>query len=806
MNEGLKETLSKMTLEEKASLCSGQDFWHLKGVERLGIRPIMVTDGPHGLRKSAGGNISENAPATCFPTASATACSWDRELLKEVGRAMGEECLQEGVAVILGPGTNIKRSPLCGRNFEYFSEDPFLAGEMAASMIEGVQSRGVGTSLKHFAVNNQEERRMTINAVVDQRTLREIYLPAFERAVKKAQPWTVMNAYNRLNGTYCSENEWLLNQVLRDEWGFEGLVMTDWGANNDRVAGLKAGQDLEMPGSGGLNDATLVAAVKAGQLDEAVLDRAVMRLLALIDKAAQARKPGYRYDSAAHHALARRAAGSSMVLLKNDGAILPLDPAQKIAVVGGFAQKPRYQGAGSSYMNPTFLDRVSDELTKAGISFSFSAGYDHNAELPNPALIAEACAAACAAGVVVLFAGLPETDEAESVDRKHMRMPESHNQLIKQVAAANPNTVVVLSNGSPVEMPWADDVRAILEGYLGGQAGAGAMVDILVGKVNPSGKLAETFPYHHEDGLSSHTFPAGPKTVEYRESLFVGYRYFDSAQKMVRFPFGYGLSYTTFEYSSLKMSAKWLTDRDTLTVSLRVKNTGKTAGAEVVQVYVHDNESTVFRPAKELKGFEKVFLNPGEEKEVQMQLYWRAFAFYNTEIQDWTVESGTFDILVGASSADIRLKDSLRVDGGAGVPMLDLRKTAPIYYDISHASQGIDHLNFQALYQEPLPTNYRAVDEAFDINTPLRDIKSTFVGGRLYAVVLSNVNKLFAADENETFKIMAVKMVDDLPLRNMVMMSNGKFSLGMVNALLLMMNGAFFPGLFALVKQLLGMK
>jgi len=803
MKESLNQQLSKMTLEEKASLCSGLDFWHLKGIERLGIASIMVTDGPHGLRKAQPGTVFENTPATCFPTASATACSWDRGLLEEMGRALGEECQQEDVAVILGPGTNIKRSPLCGRNFEYFSEDPFLAGEMAASLIKGVQGQGVGTSLKHFAANNQEYRRMTINAVVDERALREIYLPAFERAVKQAQPWTIMNAYNRLNGTFCSENDWLLNKVLRDEWGFEGLVMTDWGANNERVAGLKAGQDLEMPGSSGVNDAKIAAAVRAGELDEGVLDKAVLRILDLVDKASLNRKPGYRYDKTAHHALARRVAANCMVLLKNEDSLLPLDKNKKIAVSGVFARQPRYQGAGSSSMNPSFLDNAAAELEKAGVKFSYSPGYETKGETPNPALIRAACEAARAADVAVVFAGLPDVFETEGADREHMRMPESHNQLIQQVAAANPNTVVVLSNGAPVEMPWAGEVKAILEGYLGGQAGAGAVVDILLGAVNPSGKLAETFPMRLEDVLSSRHFPSGPKTVEYRESLYVGYRYFDSAKKEVLFPFGYGLSYTSFEYTSLKMSAKYLTDRDVLTLRVKVRNSGKTAGAEVVQVYVRDNEATVFRPEKELMGFEKVMLNPGEEKEVQIQLYWRAFAFYNTEIGDWTVENGDFEILVGASSQDIRLKESLRVESKRTISSkLDLRKTAAIYYDIANAGQGIDHISFQTLYGEHLPSNVRAAGEMFDLNTPLGEMKSTFIGGRLRAMILSSMNRMFAPTGNDALKLMALKMVDDLPLRNMVMMSNGQFSLKMVNALLRMMNGAFFPGLFALVKAL----
>ena len=802
MNKPLQDVLAKMTLEEKASLCSGLDFWRLKGIERFGIRPIMVTDGPHGLRKAAEeGTIFMNVPATCFPTASAAACSWDRKLLQEMGCAMGEECLQENVAVILGPGVNIKRSPLCGRNFEYFSEDPFLAGEMAASLIQGVQSKGVGTSLKHFAVNNQEYRRMTINAVVDPRALHEIYLAAFELAVKKSQPWTVMSAYNRLNGTYCSENKWLLNSMLREKWGFQGIVMTDWGANNDRVEGLKAGQDLEMPGSAGINDAKIVAAVKTGQLDESVLDRTVLRLLALIDRAEQNRQPIYRYDPRVHHELARRAAGNSMVLLKNEGSILPLNKGQQVAVIGAFACNPRYQGAGSSFINPTILDNVVDELAKGTYWFKYAAGYELDSEIPNEKLIEGACKVAREADVVLVFAGLPDIYETESSDREHMRLPESHNQLIKRVASANPRTVVVLSNGAPVEMPWVDEVQAIMEGYLCGQAAASAMIDLLFGVVNPSGKLAESFPVRLQDVLSSRYFPSGPETVEYRESVFVGYRYFDTAKKPVLFPFGHGLSYTTFEYSSLKLSAVQLTDRDLLTVSLMVMNTGLKAGAEVVQLYVHDRESTVFRPYKELKGFEKIFLKPGERKKVNIVLDRRAFAFYNPEIDDWTVESGVFEILIGASCADIRLKMAVHVAASQPIGVVsDLRKTAGVYFEIARADQGIDDSAFQTVYGSRIPSNHRLPGELFDINTPLGDIKNNWAGKRLYAEVLSNVTKMLGGDENKTFKIMSVRLVDDLPLRNLAIMSNGKFSAEMADNYLLLINGKIFSGLWGLLK------
>lgn len=536
--------IAQMTLEEKASLCSGQDFWTLKGIERLQLPSIMVTDGPHGLRKQAGDSdhigLNESVPATCFPTASALASTWNRELIYQVGQALAEECKQEKVGVILGPGANIKRSPLCGRNFEYFSEDPYLTGEIAKSHVLGVQSQGIGTSLKHFVANNQETRRMTIDTIVDQRALREIYLAGFEIAVKEAQPWTVMSAYNRLNGIFCSEHHTLLTKILKEEWGHAGLVVTDWGANNERVDGLVAGLELEMPGSNGLNDAKIVEAVQEGVLNEAVLDQAVARLLTLIFKAESTLADEFQYDREAHHALARKVAAEGAILLKNEEKILPLKPSAKVAVIGEFAKTPRYQGNGSSLMNPWSIDNAYDELIKLveGSQILYAPGYRLKGDAVDRQLIQEACSIAEAADIVLIFAGLPDIYETEGLDRDHMKLPESHDALIKEVTKVNSNIVVVLSNGSPVEMPWASEVKAILEGYLGGQAGAAAIADILFGQINPSGKLAETFPLRLEDTLSNDYFPGGPKTVEYRESIYVGYRYYDSANKEVLYPFG----------------------------------------------------------------------------------------------------------------------------------------------------------------------------------------------------------------------------------------------------------------------------
>ncbi|WP_336776129.1 beta-glucosidase [Paenibacillus sp. MMO-58] len=669
MERDIQALIAEMTLEEKAGMCSGLDFWRLKGVERLGIPSIMVTDGPHGLRKQQGGTdhlgIFESVPATCFPSAAGMASSWDRKLIASVGVALGEECQAEDVAVLLGPGANIKRSPLCGRNFEYFSEDPYLSSEIAASHINGVQSQGVGTSLKHFAVNNQEHRRMGVDAVVDERTLREIYLASFEGAVRKAQPWTVMSAYNKVNGTYASENPYLLTDILKDEWGHEGLVVTDWGANNNRVDGLAAGQELEMPSSGGVNDRKIVAAVQNGQLSEEVLDRAVERILNLIFKSVDNRKPEADYDRAEHHALARKVAGETMVLLKNEQNLLPLQQNHKLAVIGAFAQKPRYQGGGSSHIKPTRIDVPFEEVQKlAGdaASVAYAQGYHADSDDIDESLLEQAVAAAKAADAAIIFAGLPDRYESEGYDRKHLRMPANQNQLIEAIAAVQSNVVVVLLGGSPVEMPWIGQAGSVLEAYLGGQAVGGAIADVLFGIVNPSGKLAETFPVKLSDNPSFLFFPGEGNRVEYREGIFVGYRYYDTKQVKPLFPFGHGLSYTSFAYSNLLLSRKEMRDTDTLEVRVTVQNTGDRAGKEIVQLYVRDVDSTFMRPTKELKGFAKVDLQPGETTTVTLTLDKRSFAYYNVQIKDWHVESGQYEILIGRSSEDIALRDTLNVE------------------------------------------------------------------------------------------------------------------------------------------------
>ncbi len=675
MQRNIKEIISKMTLEEKAGLCSGLDFWRTKGVERLGVPSILMTDGPHGLRKLATNDLDlgTSIPATCFPSGAALACSWDRNLLEKVGTALGQECLKEQVSILLGPAANIKRSPLCGRNFEYFSEDPYLSSEIAAAHIKGVQSQGAGTSLKHYAANNQETRRLLTDAVIDERTLREIYLASFEGAVRQSQPWTVMCSYNKINGTYCSENKYVLTDILKEEWGHEGIVMSDWGAVNERADGLSAGLELEMPSSNGEGDKKIIKAVRSGELAESVLDSAVERLLGVIFKAADNLKADFQCDMQEHHRLARKTAGECAVLLKNDENILPLAKTGRIAVIGAFAKAPRYQGGGSSHVNPVRLDNAFDEMVvSAGpeAEILYAAGYKIDksqngfenkpfvslSDEPDTALIQEAAEIAAKADTAVIFAGLPDSYESEFFDRKHMRMPEGHNKLIEAVAKVQKNTVVVLSNGSPVEMPWLGEVSAVLEMYLGGQASGGAAADILFGDVNPSGKLAETFPKKLSDNPSYLNFPGDKTKVEYREGMFIGYRYYDAAEVAPLFPFGHGLSYTKFEYTSISVDKEVINEDDELQVNVSVKNVGSIAGREVIQLYVADVQSEVLRPRKELKGFEKVELMAGEEKTVSFRLGKRAFAYYSPEKKDWVAEEGEFRILAGSSSWDIRLE------------------------------------------------------------------------------------------------------------------------------------------------------
>lgn len=676
----IEKMIQEMTLEEKASLCSGADFWHTEAVERLGLPRIMVSDGPHGLRKQGEVTdhmgVAESVKAVCFPTASAMACSFNRDLVYQVGNALGEECQAEKVAVLLGPGANMKRSPLCGRNFEYYSEDPYLTGELGASFVNGVQERNVGTSLKHFAANNQEWRRMSISAEIDERTLREIYLAGFERIVKKAQPWTIMCSYNRINGTYSCENEWLLNQVLRDEWGFQGLVMTDWGAMNERVPSLKAGLDLEMPDCHGETDKQIVEAIKNGSLSMETLDKTVRRILELVEKYESQKQDNVSYDKEAHHQLAKKMACDSAVLLKNDG-ILPLRLNQKIAVIGEFASTPRIQGGGSSHINCFKVESAMDVLSSQP-NITYAQGYQLEKDEILPALEDAAVAAARDAEVAVIFAGLPDSFESEGFDRTHLDMPACQNHLIERICQEQPNTVVVLHNGSPIQMPWLSEIKGVLEMYLAGQTSGAAAMDLLFGKITPSGKLAETFPLRLEDNPSYLSFPGNRKTVSYQEGIYVGYRYYDKKKMDVLFPFGYGLSYTSFQYSNARLSINGQSvstmpsvkakDTDQIQVSVDITNTGAVTGQEIVQLYVKNALCEESRPEKELKNFAKVSLEPGETKTITLELDQRSFAYYHTEIHDWFAPSGDYEILLAASSRDIRQKLSLHLESTTTIP------------------------------------------------------------------------------------------------------------------------------------------
>lgn len=782
-----KDLISQMTLKEKASLCSGKDFWHLKSIERLGLPEIMVCDGPHGLRKQNAENkkvgIGNSYPATCFPTAVTTACSWDRDLIYKMGQALAEECLQHGVSVLLGPGVNMKRSPLCGRNFEYFSEDPELAGEMGAAFIAGVQSKGIGTSLKHFAGNSQEMKRMTSNSIIDERALREIYLRAFEKAVKKSQPWTVMNAYNLLNGTYCSENDWLQNKVLRDEWGFKGAVVSDWGAVNDRVAGLNAGNDLEMPSSGGVNDAKIVEAVKCGVIDETTLDERVDKLIDIILKGAANKKPGYKFDVKAHNLLSRQIAEQSMVLLKNDGNILPLKrvEGEYVAVIGAFADNPRYQGAGSSIINPTMIDSGRRAFNNSPISVKFADGYDRSGKRKNEdAYITEACNLAKNASKAVVFIGLTDDYESEGFDRSTMKLPDGHNRLVEAVSRVNDNVIVVLEGGSPVEMPWADDVKAILNAYLGGQSVAPAIVDVLTGKANPCGKLAETYPICLKDTPTSFRYPDSKEDVQYRESIFIGYRYYDKVERNVRFPFGFGLSYTSFEYSDIKLKKKNLAKGEGAKVTFTIKNTGDVAGSEIAQVYVAKPESKIFRAPKELKGFVKIHLEPGEEKKVSVELDDRAFAFWNTATEDWCVESGEYKILVGASSRDIRLEAAAKMKSEDDETIVDLRESAGVYFDGDPARARED--DFKVIYGGEFKLAPEITSDS--LNNSIERSKDKGLAKFIY-----NTVDLAMKPKGGVGSSMITNTIMQTPIRNYVSMSNGLFTEDMADGLLKVFEG-----------------
>ncbi|MBR7016361.1 MAG: glycoside hydrolase family 3 C-terminal domain-containing protein [Lachnospiraceae bacterium] len=658
-----EQILKEMTLEEKAAFCSGRDFWHTKAVERLNVPSVMMCDGPHGLRKQEGEGdhlgINKSIETVCYPTAAALASSFDRDVMRRLGEALGQECRAENVAMLLGPGLNIKRSPLCGRNFEYFSEDPYLAGEMGAAYVQALQSKGVAACAKHFACNNQETRRMSGSSNLDERTLHEIYLPAFEAVVKKGRTRSLMCAYNAVNGEFCAENKMLLTDILREKWGFDGFVVTDWGAVKDRAKGVSSGLDLEMPGGPNATGEELLEALKKGELAEADLDKAVLNLLRFVETAVRQRDENAVIDRDACRRLARQLAGECAVLMKNEN-LLPLKEGQKVAFIGEFADKPRYQGAGSSHIN---VPHPVSALEAAGDAVIYVRGCDVHSDRTDEKLLKEAVKTAKDAEIAVIFAGLPDAFESEGADRDHMHLPDNQNELIKAVAAVNPNTVVVLHGGSPVELPWLSQVPAVLCMYLGGEQVGAAAVDLLYGRVNPSGHLAETWPVRLQDNPSYLNFPGEDGVVTYAEGIFVGYRYYDKKELAVNFPFGHGLSYTSFAFSNLIVDKEKLTDQETVTVSVDVTNTGKIAGKAVIQLYVHDVKSTVRRPLRELRDFAKTELQPGETKTLFFTLDKRSFAYYEPKVHDFFVESGEFMIEVGESCRDIRRSVSIHVEG-----------------------------------------------------------------------------------------------------------------------------------------------
>ena len=785
-----EDIIRQMTLEEKCFLLSGKDFWQTRSVERLGVHNMTLSDGPHGVRKQAGSGdqlgLNPSLPATCFPTAATIANSWDPALGEEIGTYLGEEAASQGVGVLLGPGLNIKRSPLCGRNFEYFSEDPYLAGKMAAGYIRGIQKNGVAACPKHFACNSQELRRMASDSVMDERTLREIYLTGFEIAVKEGHSKSIMSSYNRINGVYANENRHLLQEILRDEWGFDGFVVSDWGGSNDHVEGVRAGSQLEMPTTGGDSDLELIDAVKSGRISQELLDRRVDELLDVILSTAGAVKPleGKPFDVEKHHAMAARASEQSIVLLKNENNILPLKRGAKVAVIGEFAQKARYQGAGSSVVNPTRLDNAMDVIQGFGLDVAgFEAGYPRSGK-GDPAMQARAVELAKKADTVLLYIGLDEISESEGLDRSHMRLPQSQIDLIEAVSKANPNVVAVMSAGSAVEMPWLPKIKALVHGYLCGQAGASSVLKVIMGQVNPSGKLAESYPVKYEDVSSAPYFPAKERTAEYREGLFVGYRYFETAKTPVLFPFGFGLSYTTFEYSDLTVSSK--------EASFTLKNTGGMDGAEVAQLYVSKPDGEVFRPAKELKGFAKVFLKAGESKKVTIPLDDKAFRYFNVDTNKFEVEGGAWTVLIGASCADIKLSGTVEVQGTGAKPPYDKEKFAKYF---SGDIKSVSDAEFQALLGRPIPDGHWS--GMLDMNDALCQMYyAKGAAGRLaYKILTHFINKSIEKGKPNLNLLFNYNM----PFRAIAKMTGGICTMEMAEGILTIVNGHFFKGLGAVI-------
>ena len=787
-----QDIISKMSLEEKCYFMSGKDFWTSRSIERLGIPGMALSDGPHGLRKQEGASdqlgLNGSVPATCYPTAATIANSWDPALGEQIGEHLGSEAAEQEVSVILGPGLNIKRNPLCGRNFEYFSEDPYLAGKMAAGYIRGIQKNGIAACPKHFAVNSQELRRMASDSVLDERTLREIYLTGFEIAVKEGKPKSIMTSYNRVNGVYANENEHLLQEILRDEWGFEGFAVSDWGASNDHVAGVKAGSHLEMPTTGGDSDEELLAGVKAGKISEKLLDQRVDELLDVVFSTHEAvkREKAKGMGQEECHTFAQKAAEESIVLLKNEEGILPLSPQTSVAVIGEFAQNPRYQGAGSSVVNPTKLDSAIKVISHFDLKVEgFAAGY-HRSGPADTALESEAVNLAKKADVVLLYLGLDEISESEGLDRPNMEMPKSQIQLLEKIAAVNKNIVVILAAGAAVEMPWLKHCKALIHGYLCGQAGAKAMLRAIAGEINPSGKLSETYPLKYEDVSSASYFPAKERTAEYREGLYVGYRYFETARIPVLFPFGYGLSYTTFAYSNL------LVTRDAAVSTL--KNTGNADGAEVAQLYVSAKCSGIYRPEKELKGFAKVFLKAGESRKVTIQLDDKAFRYFNVNTDKFEIEDGEYEILIGASVSDIKLSGAIHVEGTNGPIPYDRAKMESYY---SGRIRQVPDSEFEALLGHKIPSGNWDSSGLLDMNDAICQMyyAKSWIARLAYKILTNMLKKA----EKKGKPDLNLLFIYNMPFRGIAKMTGGMVTMEMAEGILTAVNGHFFKGLGKLI-------
>ena len=785
------DIIRKLNLEQKCALLSGETVFTTRALPGKGIPSITLSDGPNGVRKQAGAadhlGLNPSVPATCFPTSSATACSWDEALGEAVGEAMGEEAAAQEVAVLLGPGLNIQRSPLCGRDFEYFSEDPILAGKMAAAYVRGIQKKGIAACPKHFAVNSQELRRMASDSVVDERTLRELYLTGFEIVVKEARPKTIMTSYNLINGTYANENAHLLQDILRKDWGFDGAVVTDWGGSNDHALGVKNGSTLEMPCPGGDSIRELMKAVQDGRISEADVDARLDEMLELVlSTHAAVEKAPRTFDAAAHHKLARRAAAESIVLLRNEGGILPLKPNEKLAVIGDFAETPRYQGAGSSAVNALQVDTLLDSIKAddSGITFvGYASGFERQGAADAEKL-EEAVALAKKADTVLLCLGLDELRESEGLDRSDMKLAENQQQLLAAVAAVNPNVVVLLSAGAPVETPWVGQCRALVYGALGGQAGAGAAADILTGKLCPCGKLSQTWAQAHDDTPAKANFGGEGRNVEYREGLYVGYRYYQTAGVKPAFPFGYGLSYTTFEYSGLKA--------DETGVTLTVTNTGSAAGAEIVQLYVAKPDAKVFRPEQELKGFARVSLAPGESKTVTIALDDKAFRYWNVKTNAWEVEGGSYQLRVGASSVDIRLTAGITVKGtNAPDPYAGLSLTHYVSGQITYVTDA----EFEALLGHPIPEDIVRIDRNMTLGE--MDHGRSPLGWLAQKVLRSRLDASFAKGKPDLNTVFQYNM----PLRALAKMTNGMVSMGMVDGLVWELKGFWLVGIVRVIYE-----